>query len=160
MKVNRGLSLINLSCCQIGDRGIQALSDTLKENKGLETLILTHNLFGDAGAIALGEALMLNTSLKSFRITNNEIISNGVATALKAASNIRRVSLMPWSLLIHSSSSRFNLHISPVVKTVFLIELRSRQKGFHLPYLPPEMWLEILKHLRYRDFGPLVLPAP
>ena len=71
-----------------------------------------------------------------------------------------RRALVPWSIPRHLELASWNLHVIPVVKTICLIELRSREDDFHLPCLPIEIWLEILKFLKCGDFGPLALPAP
>ena len=75
-----------------------------------------------------------------------------------------------WSIPRHLELARWNLQVTPVVKTIFLIELRSGQeplliinnqgREIRLTYLPKEMWFKILENLNCGDFGPLALPTP
>ena len=77
---------------------------------------------------------------------------------------------VPWSRPRHLQLASWNPHVAPVVAAILLLEIRSRTQDLfvinakgrkiRLPYLPPEMWHEIIKHLNCGDFGPLALPAP
>ena len=61
-------SSVNLQRNSIGDKGLKALSEALKEITTLQSLNLDNNSIGDEGAKALSEALKENTTLQSLNL--------------------------------------------------------------------------------------------
>ena len=167
------LTVLSLYDNQIGPEGTRALADALITNTSLTELYLSGNRIGPAGAAALAEALRTNTSLTALWILDNQI---GYAPRQEITELLRhdriqeRRALVPWSRPRHLQLASWNPQVASVVTTILLLEVRSRTQYLsvidaqgriiRLPYLPPEMWELILKHLNCGDFGPLALPAP
>eukprot|EP01147_Barroeca_monosierra_P011315 gene11315-3352_t len=59
----------------VGDVGVIALAEALKENKSLEYLGLQGNSIGDDGALALLGAVMNNSKLNELKLDGNHISS-------------------------------------------------------------------------------------
>ena len=159
------LTRLHLSNNQIGDEGARALADALRTNTSLTELYLQANQIGKEGTLDLAEALRTNTSLTGLSLEYNQIgdeLKQEIARLMspEEVQERRRRALVPWSIPRHLQLASWNPHVAPVVKTIFFIELLSRQEGFHLPYLPIEIWLKILELLNCGDFDPRALLAP
>ncbi|KAF8949923.1 hypothetical protein BGZ52_004364, partial [Haplosporangium bisporale] len=96
IKINPGLTTLDLQRNSIGDRGAQALSEALKTNSALTTLFLYNNSIGDNGAQALSEALKTNSTLTTLSLESNSVGDNGaqaLAEALKTNSTLTTLNL-------------------------------------------------------------------
>jgi len=158
---------------QIGPAGAIALADVLRTNTSLTRLYLDGNQIGDAGAVALAEALRTNTSLTVLQLGGNQIGGapmQEIERLMSPEGMQERRALVPWSRPRHLQLASWNPYVAPVVDLLFREIHEERGPCLHmtdptgeeieLPYLPPEMWELILKHLNCGDFGPLALPAP
>ena len=170
---NTSLTELYLSGNRIGPAGAAALAEALRINTSLTELNLFGNRIGNAGAHALAGALRTNTSLTALWILDNQIgyaPRQEIERLMSPEGMQERRALVPWSRPRHLQLASWNPHVAPVVTTILLLEVRSRTQYLsvidaqgriiRLPYLPPEMWELILKHLNCGDFGPLALPAP
>ena len=174
LRTNTSLRVLSLAVNQIGNAGATALAKALRKNTSLTTLYLNENQIGNAGATALARALRTNTSLTRLELWGNQIGDElkQEITRLMSPDVLyhERRALVPWSRPRHLQLASWNPHVAPVVKTILLLEVRSRRQYLsvidaqgriiRLPYLPTEMWHKILGYLRCGDFGPLALPAP
>ena len=61
--MNKGLSYLNLSYCNIKKEHCNGLAEGLGENKTLRTLVLDHNPIMNEGAKAISRALKKNKAL-------------------------------------------------------------------------------------------------
>ncbi|KAF9378864.1 hypothetical protein CPC16_011079 [Podila verticillata] len=96
IRINPGLTTLDLQRNSIGDRGAQALSEALKTNSALTTLFLYNNSIGDNGAQALSEALKTNSTLTTLSLESNSVGDNGaqaLAEALKTNSTLTTLNL-------------------------------------------------------------------
>ena len=68
LKRNRGLKTLNISHCDIGDKGMMSLASALEMNGSLEELNLSGNIaITGIGFMALGESLKRNRGLKTLQ---------------------------------------------------------------------------------------------
>jgi len=81
----KNLEHLSLDCNQIGDGGIIALVEALKNNKELKILSLYCNQIGDDGAIALVEALKNNKNSISLNLYRNQIRGKGAIALIKGS---------------------------------------------------------------------------
>ncbi|CAF1193495.1 unnamed protein product [Adineta steineri] len=74
------VTLTTLSLChnQLGDNGVQYLTDGLRHNKTLITINLDKNLIGDQGAKRLADVLRHNTTLTTLSLNENQIEDGGI----------------------------------------------------------------------------------
>ena len=83
------LTLLNLSCNAIGDKGIVAFAEALSSLEKLETLLMSSNEIGDPGASRFAGAITdgaLAESLKKLDLGNNHIGDKGALTLASAIS--------------------------------------------------------------------------
>jgi len=96
LKTNTTLTLIVLSCNEIGDEGTHALAEALKTNTTLTSIYLNGNEIGADGTHALAKALKTNSTLTSIDLSENQIGSEGtqaLAEALKTNSTLTLLNL-------------------------------------------------------------------
>ena len=72
------LGILNLSCNDLGDSGIEKVSQALKVNVTIKSLFLAINNIGIDGAKSLAIALCHNHTLKRLVISYNKIMDDGV----------------------------------------------------------------------------------
>jgi Ran GTPase-activating protein (RanGAP) involved in mRNA processing and transport len=83
LATNSTLTVLTLTCCNLGDSGSASLAKALLQNTTLEQMWLTCNSIGSAGASSLAWALRTNTSLSLLSLSNNRIGDAGaVAIAM------------------------------------------------------------------------------
>ena len=83
------LTLLNLSCNAIGDKGMVAFAEALSSLEKLETLLMSSNEIGDPGASRFAGAITdgaLAESLKKLDLGNNHIGDKGALTLASAIS--------------------------------------------------------------------------
>ncbi len=67
----------------MGDTGVQFIANALKVNIGLTHVDLFDVEFGDDGALQLAEALLLNKTLINLRLANTKVKPTGSTPLLK-----------------------------------------------------------------------------
>ncbi|KAF9091666.1 hypothetical protein BGX29_010834, partial [Mortierella sp. GBA35] len=72
---------------EIGDNGVEALSEALKINSTLNSLDLSNNRIGDYGLVVLSAALKTNPTLTTMNLRNNSIGPNGAQALSEALNN-------------------------------------------------------------------------
>ena len=72
------LTMLGLSCNNLGESGISEISQALKLNSTLKTLTLSLNDIGINGAISLALSLSHNHTLERLYISNNNIMDDGI----------------------------------------------------------------------------------
>jgi Ran GTPase-activating protein (RanGAP) involved in mRNA processing and transport len=105
---NRTLELLSLWNNQVGDRGVQSLSNALSINRStLKKLDLSQNDVTDEGARHLAQMLKTNKILTHLTLSNNKISNEGVqllADALQNRNNtLKKLSLTQNKLLSDAS---------------------------------------------------------
>lgn len=90
LKVNSGLSHLDLKGNWIGDLRAIDLAEALKGNNHITILNLGENKIGDIGAKALFEALKVNRTLQSLDMSCNKIGYNGPAALISLAEALTR----------------------------------------------------------------------
>ena len=73
LKINEGLTRLDLSDNPLGDAGAKNLAEMLKVNKVLNHIDLSNCHIGDAGAIALAAAIALHPALVTIDLRGNPI---------------------------------------------------------------------------------------
>jgi len=58
---------------RLGNAGIQAISNAIKVNIGLTMLDLFDVEFSDDGALSLAEAILINKTLTNLRLANTKV---------------------------------------------------------------------------------------
>lgn len=79
MSINKGLKVLNMEECHMGEEGALFLSQGLLKNHSLEVLNLSNNNFGDDGAkhFAIGMQGGVGFQLKTFDLSRNFITDKG-----------------------------------------------------------------------------------
>ena len=91
LKHNHSLLKVNLSRCDISEKGAKSLAISLKENNSLLTLILSRNYLSDGAAAHIADGLRHNDHLKKLDILGCSIGDQGMKSlgcALKMNSSL------------------------------------------------------------------------
>ena len=170
LKENISLTTLNLYNNQIGDAGARALAEALRVNTSLTELNIGSNQIGHEGGIALAEALKVNQSLTALYLFENEIgaaLSQRIDRLMSPeVIEERRLNTFwyPGDMLAlegpratHVTMHAWGLapQLNSVVFTVFWCEERLLESldDNVLPFLTDDIWIEIFKMLKCRDFG-------
>ena len=84
LEANSGVETLDLSCNDLSDTDVSALSSTLRGNTSLKELKLYNSRIGSQGAAALANALYDNSTLKSLCLCNNQVGDAGAAAFARA----------------------------------------------------------------------------
>lgn len=85
---NRALTALDLGQNQIGAAGAKALSDALRQGCSLTELDLYTNVVGDSGAAALACALPFSHSLASLNLCRNRLCDAGALALAEALKSV------------------------------------------------------------------------
>ena len=103
---NTKVTALNLSDCNIGDKGLCSLADSIRENGTLFELNLSHNKFARTGLTHLAKALHANTGLLSLDLLGHRINSEvAVAFVEMFAVNMTLCKLI-WKLEVPRRARR------------------------------------------------------
>jgi len=90
------LDIADLTGAELGDQGVLALIDYLKENTTLKSLKLLKNKITDEGGIALANLLYFNKTLHTINLTQNQLTERTLEAfieAIQAQKSVRLKSL-------------------------------------------------------------------
>ena len=76
--VLHGVTVLDISFNEIGDKGIAYIATALHTNTTMRTLDVRHCHISNVGAESLARALAVNTSLQDLNMSNNNIGYNGI----------------------------------------------------------------------------------
>jgi Ran GTPase-activating protein (RanGAP) involved in mRNA processing and transport len=91
LKHNATLTILDLSCNDIGDIGGAAIGDAIRHNSTLTSIRLGSNNIGAVGASAVADAIRHNSTLTTLNLRSNKFGNHGaslVASALKINSTL------------------------------------------------------------------------
>ena len=109
--LNAKIENLEISGNPIGDKGLQAIFNCLKQNNSLKVLDISHCGMTDAGVSSLAEAMNINTALERLYMYGNDAITdNGLICLVKVLSrNSRLVRLrLPRHLKVNEVSKTIN----------------------------------------------------
>jgi hypothetical protein len=90
------LSILNLECNSISDKGIKIISDLIsKENCTLKKINLSQNYIGDKSAEILSKGIFKNNSIEKLNLSGNKIVDKGIiflAKSLYENKSIKKIS--------------------------------------------------------------------
>ena len=130
-KITHGsMKSLNLSNNNIGNEGVIAIAEALKENQIITTLDLHNNFIGPEAATALANALRVNSSITKVILTYNNIENEG-ATALAEALRVNKTvtSLNLWMNKIGPVGATELAEALKVNKTVTSLNLSNNKIG-------------------------------
>lgn len=94
---NKTITLLNLSCNQIGDTSTQYLAKALGTNKTITSIDLSRNRIGNLGAAHLAQVLQSNKTITSLNLSHNQIGNLGawhLSIMLKSNNTIASLQLV------------------------------------------------------------------